>query len=118
MILKCIFSLGIGFFLSSCTIRTDPGKGQKIGRITNVSHQGLISKTWEATLVRGGLSDGSGVIGMPFEFTIESESLAMVAIDCMEKQTEVIVQYRIEFISSLFRSEYAQPNFCEQICRK
>lgn len=118
MIYKSFFLYFSVCFLCSCTVRTDPGIGKKVGRIVNVSKQGLISKTWEATVIRGGLSDGSGVIGLPLEITIESEGLAMEAMKCMEDQAEVIILYRVEFISSLFRSEHLQPYFCEQIFRK
>ena len=68
------------FMLCSCTFRTDPGEGSKIGRIVKVSHQGMFFKTWEATLVRGGLNDGSGVIGRAFEFTIEEVQLIYDAL--------------------------------------
>ena len=104
--------------LSGCYVRTDPGTGQKVGRIVKVSKQGLIFKTWEATLVRGGLNDGSGVMGMSFDFTIEDDSLAMQAIQLMQDQSEVILHYRIEGISSITRSESYLPNFCESLIKK
>jgi hypothetical protein len=106
------------FILFSCTFRTDPGEGIKIGRIVKVSRQGLIFKTWEVTLVRGGLNDGSGVIGSSFEFTIENDSLAKEAVKLMENQSEVMVYYKTEFISSIKRSESYSPNFCVEIVKK
>ena len=56
-------------FLTSCTVNK-PSEGSKIGRIVKLSKYGLFSKTWEGELIRGGLTDGSGVNGTSFHFTI------------------------------------------------
>ncbi len=46
--------------LSGCGFSTSPGSGDKIGQIVKISKQGLIVKTWEAQLIRGGMNGGSG----------------------------------------------------------
>lgn len=71
-----------------------------------LNKQGLVSKTWEAQLIRGGMSDGSGAFGVaPFDFTIEGDALAEEARAAMEANVEVKVIYTIEGVYSAFRSE-------------
>jgi hypothetical protein len=101
--------------LSSCTLRTDPGNGKKIGRIVRLSQQGLFFKTWEGELIRGGLNDGSGSIGQSFYFTIEQNHLLPTALKAFEEQKEVVMDYHCEFISSITRSENCNPYFVDSI---
>ena len=113
--MKTIFIAIIALIACGCACRTDPGSGSKRGIIVHVSEQGMIWKTWEATLVRGGFSDGSGVMGGTFEFTIPNTELALKAIKFMENQEEVIIDYHMEGMSSCTRSESKNPNFCDRI---
>ena len=113
--MKNILIYSVILLTCGCACRTDPGSGSKRGIIVHVSEQGMIWKTWEATLVRGGLSDGTGVMGGNFEFTIPDTALALKAIKFMESQEEVIIDYHMEGISSSTRSESSNPNFCDRI---
>ena len=54
--------------LSGCI---DTGSGEKIGSIVKLAQEGVWCKTWEGEIIRGGLSNGSGVNGQSFRFTIE-----------------------------------------------
>lgn len=89
-----------------CGFNTSPGDGEKIGQVVKISRQGLVSKTWEAQLIRGGMSGGNGSFGtVPFDFTIEDEEMAKKAIEYMQSQTEVVIKYRMECVYSRFRTE-------------
>jgi hypothetical protein len=72
------------------------GNGEKIGIITKLAKTGAFCKTWEGQIVRGGLSGGSGVMGAPFDFTVESDELAKKVQDIMDKQQEVKISYHVE----------------------
>lgn len=100
------------FILSSLIIGTSgcginrPGNGEKIGQIVKLNKQGIIAETWEAELIRGGMSGGSGSFGMqPFHFTIEDNKTAEKVQEYLQNQTEVIIKYKIEGIYSAFRSD-------------
>ena len=83
-----------------------PGKGQKIGQIVKLSYGGVINDTWEGQLIRGGLTDGSGTVGLaPFNFTIEDQKLIPIVEGYMSNQTEVVISYRTEGVYSMFRSD-------------
>lgn len=112
-ILVMVFLL---FFIPK-SVSTSPGKGKKIGKIVKISKQGMIFKTWEGELIRGGLNDGSGSFGPSFYFTVESEEMAKKVMDAFENQYEVIIDYRKEFIHSITRSEVWNPSFLENISR-
>jgi iron complex outermembrane recepter protein len=93
-------------FLAACGINTSPGEGEKIGQIVKLNKQGIFNDTWEAELIRGGMTGGSGVVGIqPFDFTISSDSEADIINTYLKNQTEVVIKYRMEGIWSLFRSE-------------
>lgn len=92
--------------LSGCFgCNTSPGDNEKVGMIVSAHDVGLIWKTHEASLVRGGFQGGSGANGVTTTFTIESDSLARLAREYMEKGTEVRVRYRTEGTYSWARSE-------------
>jgi hypothetical protein len=105
---KLIFIL---LMCTSCTINTSPGEGTKVGRIVKLEKVGLLSKTWEGELIRGGLSDGSGSMGGTFYFTIEDDDNVARALNALYNQTEVSLFYKSELFSSFFRSEKTQPHF-------
>jgi hypothetical protein len=76
----------------------DSGNGEKVGIITKVAKQGAMCPTWEAEIQRGGMSNGSGVNGQTFAFTIEgNDALVAQLVDDMEHQREVKITYRTEF---------------------
>ena len=89
LVIVCVFAFS-GF-------NTSPGTGEKIGQLVKVGQEGMFYDTWEGQLIRGGMVDGSGSIGVkPFNFTIENEELVKLAQQYMKNQTEVVVRYRIE----------------------
>lgn len=90
---------------AACGVNTSPGEGEKVGQIVKLSKIGLISKTWEGEIVRGGFQSGGGVNGQAFYFTIESEADAARVRGFMEKQTEVRLKYRTEGFYAIRRTE-------------
>ena len=72
------------------------GTGEKIGVITKLAKNGTFCQTWEAEIVRGGLNGGSGVVGQPFDFTIEDEQLVTQIKEALDNQKEVKIFYHSE----------------------
>ncbi len=87
--------------LSGCVETSD---GEKIGIITKLAKQGVIVKTWEGEIIRGGFSNGSGANGQAFHFTIEDDAVAKQLLTAMENQQEVKITYKTEMFHFL-RSE-------------
>jgi hypothetical protein len=86
----------MGFMVSGCGINTSPGSGTKVGQIVKVSCQGMLFKTTEAELIRGGMTGGSGVVGMtPFDFTVPDKFKDQVQ-KAMETQEEVVITYSMD----------------------
>lgn len=83
----------------------ETGAGKKVGMITKVAQEGLVCKTFEASIQRGGFNGGTGVNGQAFNFTIESPELAKKAEDLMNRQVEVEITYSSELVS-FCRSEH------------
>jgi len=89
--------------LSGCI---ENGNGEKVGQITKVSKEGAVCPTWEAEIIRGGFSGGSGVQGQSFHFTIENnDALVKQVQDAMDHQREVKIHYRSEMFTAC-RSEH------------
>lgn len=72
------------------------GEGEKVGIVTRVAQTGAFCKTYEGTIVRGGLSGGSGAFSQPFDFTIENPSDLRGLTEAMERGDEVRITYRAE----------------------
>lgn len=89
------------------------GPGEKIGVLTKVASHGLFCQTWEAQIVRGGLNTGSGVMGQPFDFTIEQDDMAQTAQAALNKQQTVKIYYHSE-ANSFCRSE-SDSHFLDKI---
>ncbi len=88
-------------FIISCFFVTfaTPNSGDKTGIIVKVAQEGVIAKTWEAELIKGGMNNGSGGFGVkPFDFTL-TEQQADVANQTMISGQEVVVKYHSNFIS-------------------
>jgi hypothetical protein len=90
--------------LSGCSIN-NPSNGSKIGQFVKVSSEGILCKTTEAELVRGGFQGGSGTTGTSFHVTIENDSMAALAERLMNEQKEIKLKYRTEGIAYMCRSE-------------
>lgn len=100
-----VAALLIACLATACGLNT-PAEGEKIGTIVRVQRSGVLTKTWEGQLIRGGMNNGSGVMGIaPFHFTIEDPKLLTAVQAAMEHQTEVLVTYRDEGIYSFSRSD-------------
>lgn len=90
--------------LVGCGVNTNPGTGTRNGQIVMLKREGLLSKTWECEILKGGMSNGSGSFGQPFYFTVQSDSDAIELQKLMDDQKEVIIKYHTEGIYSAFRS--------------
>ncbi len=99
-----IIGLICAVLISSCSI-SNPSEGKKIGRIVKLADEGLICKTCEGELLRGGLIDGSGSMGNSFLFTLEDNMLRSLANQALEDQSEVIVYYRTKLFTWPTESE-------------
>jgi hypothetical protein len=89
-------------FLSGCW---ETSRGQKIGMIIKLADEGILIKTHEGQMIRGGMSNGSGSFGVhPFDFTMESIDSYNTAIYAMDHQKEVRITYHTELMT-LFRCE-------------
>lgn len=104
----------LSFLLTGCSIQT-PKEGQKVGRIVKLAEEGLFYKTCEGELIRGGLVDGSGSLGGSFHFTIEDEYLKKLAMQALEEQSEIIMRYRVDWVTSITRSECTKSHFVTNI---
>lgn len=102
--MKRIAFILLSLVVVGCGLNT-PGESDKIGQIVSVHKQGMVCTTWEASIIRGGFSQGSGVNGAAFNFTIESDSLARVVQQYMKAGTEVEIHYRTEGIYKACRSD-------------
>jgi len=79
------------------------GEGEKIGQVVKIDEQsGVFSKTVEVEIVRGGLSNGSGVNGSSLHFTIENNPDAVELVKkAMENGSEVKVNFHEEMVTWL-----------------
>ena len=103
---RCFVVFLLLFASAACSFNTTPGSGEKIGQIVKLSKQGMIWKTWEAQLIRGGMVGGTGSFGTtPFDFTIEDEKMAKQAQEYMRNQAEVLITYRREGLYWLSRTD-------------
>lgn len=100
-IFSCLLVSLVTMFLTGCW---DIGGGEKIGSITRLNRQGVFVKTWEAEIIRGGLSSGSGVMGQAFHFTIEDDNLAKEVEKAMNSKQEMKITYKSELFT-WFRSD-------------
>ena len=102
--MKKLAVIGMKLCLGGCGMG-DPPDGEKIGQIVKVAQEGILVSTWEAQLIRGGISGGNGSFGVqPFDFTVPQELVGDVQ-RAVESQTEVLIRYHKPFIYSLFATE-------------
>lgn len=102
--LALITGIALLSFLFTCGINV-PSRGEKIGQIVRVNQEGVINKTYEAQLIRGGLTDGSGIMGQSFEFTVpKGHGFERKLSEAMNNRQEVRVKYRTEGIYLTLRS--------------
>lgn len=99
--MKKFLMLGLLLPLVGCG---DLGTLEKVGTIVRLQQHEFFCKTWEGQIIRGGFNAASGVMGAPYDFTIEDESLVQKVKDVMESQTEVKIRTHKE-MNSFCRSD-------------
>ncbi len=82
----------------------ETAKGDKVGVIVKCANEGLLIKTYECELIRGGMQGGSGSFGKSFHFTVENRKDIPVLEDALNNQREVHITYHKELLT-MFRSE-------------
>lgn len=112
LIKSCSIAL-LALGLSGCWVTE---KGQKTGVIVKFSKTGSFWATYEAELIRGGMTGGSGAFGRPFDFTISSKKLSEQLKKSFESQKEVIISYHTEAWTAPWRGE--TRNFLDGIISK
>jgi hypothetical protein len=80
-------------FISGCGSGFDSGDGKKIGQIVKIGEHGVFCSTYEAEIIRGGFSGGSGVNGLALDFTIKNKKLYEALVVSMENQQEIELSY-------------------------
>jgi hypothetical protein len=79
-----------------------PVRGTKVGVITSLADEGLFCPTHEGTLIRGGLSNGTGVAsGQAITFNVADGAVLEQARAAMEKGTEVSVDFYRPMVASV-----------------
>lgn len=82
-----------------------PVKGEKVGHIVKIEEHGVVCKTNEAELIRGGQTDGSGVAGgRSFHFTIPHGQVEKARV-AMEANQEVKVFYSLPILIPMCRTQ-------------
>lgn len=94
--MKKLLILLLPLLISGCW---ETESGDKVGTIVKFSKEGALIKTYEAELIRGGLNNGSGSFGRPFDFTVEDSSLIPIVQRAMENNNEVKIHYHREWIT-------------------
>lgn len=101
MIKKVLCISVLSLLLQGCL---ETQNGEKIGTIVKLGQEGVLIKTWEAELIRGGFNQGSGSFGKPFYFTIENSEFIPILKKALDEQREVKIHYHKEAVT-LFRAE-------------
>jgi len=97
VLLAALFGVGCGL--------GNPTSGEKLGTVIRLAQSGMLCTTWEATIVRGGFSSGSGALAAPFDFTIEDQRIVEQIQSALDHQREIKLTYQSEGIYSLCRSD-------------
>lgn len=94
LLIKWFFIIScISIIMVACS-HINRARGEKIGKVTKVAQEGLICRTYEAEVIRGGFTDGSGAFGvLPFHFTIPNEKMMLIVKYAMENQKSILVKY-------------------------
>ena len=82
-------------YILSCVLRP-VHKGERVGQIIKLSQGGILFKTYEGELIKGGMSNGSGGFAAPLNFTIKNPLLLQQAKTALLNGKEVVVYYHTE----------------------
>lgn len=86
-------------------VNINNGAGERTGQFVAIQRKGFFCKTWEAELIKGGMSGGSGSFGVaPFWVTVPDIMVEQVE-GCLDNQTEVKISYYSARIFSPFSSD-------------
>jgi hypothetical protein len=89
----CILLLPIMVHTLSSCFNMRNGDGTRIGQFVALTKKGIFCKTWEAEIIKGGLSGGSGGFGVgPFWLTIPDDKAEEVQ-GYLDSQKEVKIKY-------------------------
>lgn len=88
-----IFIIWVGSWIFRST-----GQGERTGQIVKMSHTGVLFKTYEGEIIKGGLTNGSGGFGAPLDFTIKDENKDLIskAYAALNAGQEVTLVYHTE----------------------
>lgn len=93
-------------------------EGSKVGTVIKLSQQGIVCKTWEGELLRGGMQGGSGGFSTtPLHFTVNDSGLLKATQDALEGQYEVDVKY-VEYFGPMDCSSNSAATFLTSIRRR
>ena len=106
----CVAAISLA--LSGCW---EISKGDKVGIIVKCANEGVLVKTYECELIRGGMQDGSGSFGKSFHFTAENKSDLPMLEDALNNQREVHITYHQEWWTFPWRSETENNMFLDSI---
>ena len=87
-----IFLLTFLFILLFSTANPS-GNGERIGEVISLHKVGRVHKTWEGELIKGGMVNGSGSFGKPFDFTVSNPSLIKPLLNSMMNGQPIILFY-------------------------
>lgn len=80
-------------------------RGEKIGTIVKFSKEGFLIGTYEAELIKGGMSEGTGAFGKSFHFTVENRDLIEKVNELIKNQNEVRIKYHKEWFAMPWRCQ-------------
>lgn len=106
-----ISSIIAPLLLSGCW---EIAKGEKVGVVVKCAHEGIIFKTYECELIRGGMTDGSGSFGKSFHFTVENKADMPILEEALNNQKEVKITYHAELFTFI-RTESQHNMFLDSI---
>lgn len=98
--LKKLLVISLSFLIVGCY---ETEKGEKIGVISKISEEGIIFKTYEVTLIRGGINDGSGAFSGNSHFSVENTDTIKKIQDAINHNRNVKIQYHKEWITAFWR---------------
>jgi len=85
--------------LFGCGRGVGVGSAKKIGRLVRVAQTGMFCQTAEATIIRGGFTDGDGTNGTAFDFSVPDASQVVMLERLMSAQVEVEITYDLRSMS-------------------
>jgi hypothetical protein len=101
-ILVLVFVVLGGFVMmtSASGVVQSPTSGVKRGVVVKLAEEGIFVKTQEAELIRGGLTNGSGVAGGEvFTFTVSDPAVLQQIRQALDTGDEIEIKYERPLLS-------------------